>query len=156
VVQGKVRWPQARITVTLHGSSRVIHTSDLPVNGTTGTFPISPSSAAYRFDAIRTRSSPRTTSSSSRATPRPHDSQAASGSADRGAHQRVLLFDALDEVGRDAVAHEIQDSCDGHPQQGGIYHDYLRPCFSGASLAWGVGGPAAVCESRRRLHTAAA
>jgi hypothetical protein len=33
---------------------------------------------------------------------------------------------------------------------------YLRPCFSGAGFAWGVGGPAAVCESRRRLPEAAA
>jgi hypothetical protein len=32
----------------------------------------------------------------------------------------------------------------------------LGPCFSGAGFAWGVGGLAAVCESRRRLHAAAA
>ena len=50
VVHGKVRWPQARITITRRGRTRVIHTRDLPVGATTGTFPILPSTAAYRYD----------------------------------------------------------------------------------------------------------
>lgn len=33
----------------------------------------------------------------------------------------VVLFNALDAPGRDAVAHEIQDACQGHPQPGGVY-----------------------------------
>jgi hypothetical protein len=34
----------------------------------------------------------------------------------------VVLFNALDAGGRDAVAHEVQDRCNGHPQQSGTYH----------------------------------
>jgi YHYH protein len=34
----------------------------------------------------------------------------------------VAIYNALDDAGRDAVAHEVQDSCDGHPQQAGQYH----------------------------------
>jgi len=31
-------------------------------------------------------------------------------------------WNLLDATGRDAGAHEVQDSCDGHPQMSGIYH----------------------------------
>jgi hypothetical protein len=34
----------------------------------------------------------------------------------------VLLFNALDDAGRDAVAHETQDTCDGHPDGKERYH----------------------------------
>ncbi len=34
----------------------------------------------------------------------------------------VVLFNSLDDAGLDAVAHETQDSCDGHPSGGEIYH----------------------------------
>ena len=32
------------------------------------------------------------------------------------------FFNALDAGGKDAVAHEIQDSCQGHPEINGAYH----------------------------------
>jgi hypothetical protein len=34
----------------------------------------------------------------------------------------VAIFNALDEGGRDAVAHEVQDTCSGHPERQGEYH----------------------------------
>ena len=34
----------------------------------------------------------------------------------------MVLFNALDAPGRDAVAHETQDSCQGHPQESSVYH----------------------------------
>jgi len=34
----------------------------------------------------------------------------------------VALFNALDGMGRDAPAHEIQDTCQGHPERNGQYH----------------------------------
>jgi YHYH protein len=34
----------------------------------------------------------------------------------------IPLFSAIDAPGRDAVAHEVQDTCDGHPQVSGVYH----------------------------------
>ena len=36
----------------------------------------------------------------------------------------VALYNALDAPGRDAVAHETQDACEGHPQESGIYHNH--------------------------------
>jgi hypothetical protein len=50
----------------------------------------------------------------------------------------VPLYSAFDAGGRDAVAHEIQDSCDGHPQMSGQYHYHsLSRCLNdkGASRA---------------------
>ena len=34
----------------------------------------------------------------------------------------VSVYDALDDNGRDAAAHEVQDRCAGHPQGSGEYH----------------------------------
>ncbi|HTM69109.1 MAG TPA: YHYH protein, partial [Candidatus Binatia bacterium] len=34
----------------------------------------------------------------------------------------VPIFNGFDAGGRDAVAHELQDGCGGHPQSSGIYH----------------------------------
>jgi hypothetical protein len=42
----------------------------------------------------------------------------------------VPLFNAFDAGLRDAPAHELQDSCDGHPQGSGEYHYHsLSNCF---------------------------
>jgi hypothetical protein len=44
----------------------------------------------------------------------------------------VLFFNALDAGGRDAVAHEVQDSCNGHPERQGRYHYHgPSPCVPG-------------------------
>lgn len=123
IVQGKVRWPQARITIILRGSSRVIHTRDLPVGATTGTFPISPSSAAGRFDRNPNTIVAQNDIVELPRNPVPARHPGCLGSGPVGVLTNgVLLFDALDAGGRDAVAHEIQDSCDGHPDQRDVYH----------------------------------
>ena len=36
----------------------------------------------------------------------------------------VVVYNALDDAGRDAAIHEIQDRCAGHPQGSGEYHYY--------------------------------
>jgi hypothetical protein len=41
-----------------------------------------------------------------------------------------VFFNALDARGEDAVAHEIQDACQGHPERGGAYHYHsLTTCL---------------------------
>jgi hypothetical protein len=46
------------------------------------------------------------------------------------------LFDALDALGRDAPAHELLDSCNGHPQEQGVYHYHaLSACMSDPGTA---------------------
>jgi len=42
----------------------------------------------------------------------------------------VVIFSAFDAGGRDAVATEVQDDCDGHPQVSGFYHYHsLSDCI---------------------------
>jgi hypothetical protein len=42
----------------------------------------------------------------------------------------VVLFNAFDAGNLDAVAHEVQDKCQGHPQQAGVYHYHsLSTCL---------------------------
>jgi hypothetical protein len=42
----------------------------------------------------------------------------------------ALLYDGLDALGRDALAHEIQDSCQGHPDATNSYHYHtLTSCL---------------------------
>jgi hypothetical protein len=43
----------------------------------------------------------------------------------------AVLFNAVDAQGKDAVAHEVQDSCSGHPQMGGVYHYHGLPACLG-------------------------
>jgi hypothetical protein len=44
-----------------------------------------------------------------------------------------VFFNALDAAGVDAVAHEVRDACDGHPQSAGRYHYHnLTPCVDDA------------------------
>ena len=44
-----------------------------------------------------------------------------------------VFFNALDAQGKDAVAHEVQDRCQGHPERSGPYHYHsLTTCLEGA------------------------
>ena len=56
----------------------------------------------------------------------------------------AYLFNALDGRGEDAVAHEIQDACQGHPEPQGAYHYHnLTSCLadSAASNQHSAGEP---------------
>ncbi len=48
----------------------------------------------------------------------------------------AVLYNALDGNGKDAVAHEVQDGCQGHPAPGGEYHYHnLSRCLDDSG--WG-------------------
>ena len=52
----------------------------------------------------------------------------------------VALFNALDAGGRDAGSWEIQDGCDGHPQEQGVYHYHtLSSCIKNTSVHTVIG-----------------
>jgi len=127
-VQGSVSWPQATYTVTTSGTTRTIAGNDLPIDHTTGTFPISSSDPAYAYDR-----NPNTITAQTISWNLPLDPVAAAhptclglgpiGVLDDG----VYLFDALDGEGRDAGAHEVLDQCQEHPQGAGILHHHSVP-----------------------------
>ena len=132
-VQGAVSWPAHRLAITASGGAIHITTNDLPSH-TTGTFPIASGDPAYAYDrnpnAIRAQSFDVTL---------PAPRAAAAPSCLPGGPIGVLLsgaylFDALDAMGRDAVAHEVQDHCSGHPERSGAYHYHdLTPCLPAGS-----------------------
>jgi len=129
-VQGAVSWPAHRLTITVAGGALHITTNDLPSHPT-GSFPIASGDPAYLYDrnpnSIRAQAFDVSLPLSPKA--------AASPSCLPGGPIGVLLsgaylFDGLDAMGRDAVAHEVQDRCAGHPQQSGAYHYHdLSPCI---------------------------
>lgn len=131
-VSGAVTWPNAFFTITLSGSSRLVSGNDLPINHTTGTFPIAKTDPAYSYDQnpntitaqVMTYTLPANPTAAAAPTCVP---MGAIGVLTSG----VQIFNALDAQGRDAVAHEVQDNCDGHPQLQGAYHYHsLTNCIS--------------------------
>lgn len=132
-VQGSVSWPQARLDVEREDDARRIVGNGLPIAATTGTFPVQRSDPAFQIDrnpnavrpqelAIRLPLAPRFAARPS-CVPMGPIGITLSG---------VLLFNALDDAGRDAVAHEVQDGCNGHPEHQGRYHYHgPSPCVPG-------------------------
>jgi hypothetical protein len=128
LVDGAVRWSEATYRARLSGSRRVLSGNGLPTSHTTGTYPISQSDDVYRYD--RNPNSIRAQSVRLELPARPRKASSAQcigggavGMLDTG----VALYHAVDATGRDAPAHEVQDSCDGHPQISGVYHYHALP-----------------------------
>ncbi|EKD92936.1 MAG: hypothetical protein ACD_28C00299G0005 [uncultured bacterium] len=122
MVDGDISWANAQFTLETKGTTREIKGNGLPINHNTGTYPISTQDEAYLYDrnpnSIKEQkvvlSLP--VQPTLAATPR-----CASGMV-AIALNGIAIFNGLDAGGKDAVAHEIQDQCDGHPQKDGQYH----------------------------------
>ncbi|HEY1773848.1 MAG TPA: YHYH protein [Gammaproteobacteria bacterium] len=137
-VQGSVAWPNSSISVTLQGDKRVIRANDLPQHPS-GIFPIQASDPAYQYDrnpnAIQAQQVLLTLPANPIAAANP-------GCVPMGmigfALDGVAIFNAVDAAGRDAVAHEVQDQCNGHPQHEGQYHYHgPSPCMTDIAGAAG-------------------
>lgn len=133
-VQGDVEWPDAVLTVAMSNGERRIRGNGLPVNHTTGIFPIQPTDPAYQIDRNPNHIEAQQIAFSLPLLP---TLAAAPSCVPMGmigiALNGVAFFSALDDSGRDAVAHEVQDRCDGHPQMTGEYHYHgPTPCIPGA------------------------
>jgi hypothetical protein len=162
-VTGSVRWPH-HFTITREGNKRVILSNDYP-DHPTGNFPIARADPAFRYDTNPNRLRRQNIRIELPADPklaaRPHCAPGAVGIMLTG----VALFNALDAPGRDALAHETQDRCQGHPQQSGVYHyhslsscihagpgsDGNSPLVGYAIDGFGIYGP---YEKGRQLTTA--
>lgn len=127
-VDGSVSWPAARYAVTVSAGRRIIAGNDLPIDHTTGVFPIASSDPAYAYDrnpnSIEAQSIDWSLPANPVAASKPScTSGGAIGILDDG----VLLFNALDGEGRDAGAHEVLDACGEHPQMGDMLHHHEVP-----------------------------
>jgi hypothetical protein len=137
VVQGSVSWPTATFSINLVGSLRVVSGNGLPVGFTTGVYPINPADPAYQYDKNPNSIGAHTIAYNLPANP---TAAAKSSCVPMGmigvALDGVPIFNGLDAGGRDAVAHEIQDHCGGHPQQQGVYHYHsISDCLPGANTS---------------------
>lgn len=130
-VQGSVLWSQAHYTATVQGSIRTITTNDLPVNQPTGAFPIAPSDPAWAYDHNPNHIAAQSLTYTLPAEPTPAAQPTCLHGGPIGVTlDGVVLFDALDAAGRDAVAHEVQDQCEGHPEMSSMYHYHaISPCL---------------------------
>jgi hypothetical protein len=128
VVDGAVSWDY-EFSMTVEGDTRIIWANGLPFH-VTGNYPVASSDDAYSYDA-----NPNSISEQSYTLELPaNPTLLATPSCVRGevgiAISGVVINNALDAPGRDAVSTEIQDQCQGHPHTGGIYHYHsYSPCL---------------------------
>lgn len=121
-VDGDVEWPNAKLTITKQNGKRVITTNDLPTDHNTGTFPVSSSDDAYQYDRNPNSIKDQSITISLPLNPKVASSPSCVAGEVGVLKSGVALFDAVDAGGRDAVAYEVQDDCQGHPQVSGEYH----------------------------------
>ncbi len=145
-VQGSVLWPDAEFTFTLQGSDLLFRGNGLPLKEPTGIFPIARTDPAYQFDTNPNSIEAQDLEFEIPAHPVLAD---APGCLPMGmigfTVSGVALYNALDDAGRDAAAHEIQDKCDGHPQANSQYHYHnASPCIPGIEtdrlVGWALDG----------------
>lgn len=145
-VQGRVIWPEASFELIERSEALSVESNGLPVDQPTGIFPISPDDPAYVFDT-----NPNPIEAQSLAFDIPLDPVTASepGCLPMGmigfTLTGVAFYNALDDAGLDAAAHEVQDLCNGHPQGKGQYHYHnSSPCLPGADsnavIGWALDG----------------
>jgi hypothetical protein len=125
-VSGKVAWPNATFQNTVQGGTRTLTGNDLPVGQTTGTFPVSPEDPAFAYRPDPSRITPETFTLRLPANPKVASSPSCLGGDVGVTIDGVALLDGFDANGRDAAAQEVQDACQGHPNQLG-YHRHAMP-----------------------------
>ena len=128
-VQGAITW-ESNFTVE-QGSALELNGNGLPAYPT-GNFPIAPSDPAHAYDRNPNRIRSVNIAWSLPAAPQIATKPTCLNMGPIGVLlSGVRLFNAADEAGRDAVAWEIQDSCQGHPEQSGAYHHHsVSSCIS--------------------------
>ncbi len=145
-VAGRVMWPEATLALRTDGDAIAVEGNGLPVEQPTGIFPITPSDTVYRYDTNPNAIAAQQLSFEIPASPvRAAQSSCLPMGMIGFTTTGVAIYNALDDAGRDAAAHEIQDLCDGHPQGRGQYHYHSSsPCLPGADsdalVGWALDG----------------
>jgi len=121
VVDGEVSWP-SEFGITVTGDTRVFTGNDLP-DHTTGEYPVASGDDAAQFDPNPNSISEQAINVEVPANPSVSSEASCTPGGPIGVLlSGTLLYNPTDALGRDAVAHEVQDACQGHPQQAGEYH----------------------------------
>jgi hypothetical protein len=121
VVQGTVSWLNMT-SITDEQSLRIIVSNGLPSHAT-GQYPIATNDPAFRYDPNPNALKPQNFRLSVPRLPQVAASPSCLPQGPIGMMLNgIILFHAIDEQGRDAPAHEVQDACQGHPEPSGSYH----------------------------------
>jgi hypothetical protein len=154
-VNGNVSWPTARYTETVSEGKRVLISNGLPVDFKTGTFPIGTDDPSYAYDrnpgSITEKSVTVTVTLAANGTVAEIPTCMNEGPVGM-LKNGVYLFNSLDGRGDDAVAHESQDLCDGHPAMTTYHYHNVPSCIRDAStgpstvVGWIVDGFPLVVE----------
>jgi hypothetical protein len=126
---------QAVHKVTVRNGRTLITGNGLP--SISGTFPVSSSDPAYRYDRNPNSVRSYTLSVSLPANPKLASTTTCAGGTIGVTRTGIPIFNAFDAGGRDAVANEVQDKCSGHPQMSGQYHYHSFSACSKRSGLWG-------------------
>ncbi|HEU5114922.1 MAG TPA: YHYH protein [Candidatus Paceibacterota bacterium] len=133
-VEGAVSWPNATFSNVVQGSTRTLSGNGLPTSHTTGVFPVASNDPAHLYDPNPNTISTELLHDALPANPTYSLTPYCMGMEVGVMLSGVPLFNGFDAGLRDAQAHEIQDSCEGHPQGGGEYHYHgLSSCFKDIS-----------------------
>ncbi len=128
-VDGRVSW-HGKVSIGTSAAMRTITSNDLPTGHTTGRYPIASSDDAYKYDTNPNSIQQQTFSFQVPLNPTVNATPTCVGGEVGIATTGVALFSAFDAGGRDAVAVEVQDHCQGHPQSSGAYHYHgYSSCF---------------------------
>jgi YHYH protein len=133
-VKGEVSWPTAKYTETVTDAKRVLTSNNLPVDIKSGTFPIAADDPSYAYD----KNPGKITATDTTITLVETGTVAAKASCmSEGAvgmlRNGVKVFNSLDGKGLDAVAHESQDLCQGHPAMTTYHYHNVPSCLRNAA-----------------------
>jgi hypothetical protein len=162
-VSGLVSWPAAEYGEAVERATRTLVTNGLPTRTVTGIFPIRPEEPAYRYDRNPNAIAAAALRYVLPVTPAEATAPACLPMGPIGLLRNgVAIFAPVDEAGRDAVAWETQDTCQGHPEQRGEYHyHHVSACLQNAAqgpstvVGWAADGYPIVVErdAQGRLPT---
>ncbi len=138
-VEGAVKWPDATYAMKVANGTRTISSNDLPTDHTTGTFPIAATDPAAKYDRNQGSISAHSYSFSFPAAPTALATPGCIYGEVGIMNDGVLLFDGFDALYRDALAHELQDDHDGHPNDEGYHKHGFITDIKGLSVSRVVG-----------------
>lgn|GEM_PF-768662 len=139
-IDGSVSWQNAKFSDYISGVWHIFTGNGLPVGYPTGVFPVASTDDAAKYDKNPNTITAQTLSQKLPASPTYSAAPYCMGGEVGVMTDGVPLFNAFDAGLRDAPAHELQDSCDGHPQGSGEYHYHsLSNCFKDVMVSTVLG-----------------
>ena len=133
-VAGKVSWNTPAFANQAQGATRVLSGNDLPPH-TTGVFPVAASDPAYPYRPNPSTIAANNFSVSVSTNPAVAAAPSCVGGEIGVTLNGIELFNAFDAEGRDAVAEEVLDHCEGHPNAFGYHYHSLSNCIADPGTA---------------------